>query len=65
MRARAWRERAGRAALKGERERAQPGARRAVEGDSQPLAPAQWHCRVQPVWTLPEVGQEGAVHLFL
>lgn len=36
-----------------------------MEGDSQPLAPAQWHCRVQPVWTLPEVGQEGAVHLFL
>lgn len=31
-----------------------------MEGGSQPLAPTQWHCRVQPIWTLPEVGQEGA-----
>lgn len=36
-----------------------------MEGGSQPLAPAQWHRRVQPVWTLPEVDQEGAAHLFL
>ena len=51
-----------------EREGAQPGARRALEGGSQPLAPAQrqgcaglcalW--RVQPTWTLPTAGQEGA-----
>lgn len=61
MKARAWRERAGRAALKGEREPAQPGARRVAKGGSQPLASAQWHGRVKPIWTLPEVGQEGAI----
>lgn len=32
-----------------------------MKGGSQPLAPAQWHARVKPIWTLPEVGQEGTV----
>lgn len=47
-----------------EREGAQPGARRALEGGSPPLALAQRQAcavwRVPPIWTLPMVGQKGA-----